>query len=63
MRHPIRNYEEKKQIPSRFCDVIIENGRVDLEVKNSKKELVRIAWDDVKKQVAEAIKESKKWRH
>lgn len=60
MRHPIRNYKVNKQIPSRFCDVIIENGHVDLEVKNSKKELVRIAWDDVKKQVAEAIKESKK---
>lgn len=60
MRHSIRNFKEKKQIPSRFCDVIIENGRVDLEVKNTKKELVRISWDDVKKQVAEAIKESKK---
>jgi len=60
MRHSICNFKENKQVPPRFCDVIIENGNVDLEVKNSKKELVRIAWDDMKKQVDNAIKESKK---
>jgi hypothetical protein len=58
MRHSIRNYKDNKQIPSRFCDVIIENGRADLEVKNSKKELIRIAWEDVKEQVDAAIRES-----
>ena len=63
MRHSIRNFKDNKQVPPRFCDVIIENGHVDLEVKKTKKELVRIAWDDVKKQVADAIKKSTKQRY
>lgn len=54
---PIRNLRSDKQVPPRFCDVVIENDKVFLEKKTEKNKYERILWKDVVYQV-EAAKAS-----
>lgn len=50
VKKPIRNLHSTKQVPPRFCDVIIEDDKIFLEKKTDKK----ILWDDVVFQVEAA---------
>lgn len=54
-RRPIRNLRSSTQ--DRFCDVIIDDGKASLEVKNSKKQVIKIPWEDVEYQVRIAKEE------
>ncbi len=56
LRQAIRNLRSDKPIPPRFCDVIITNDEVKLEVKTDKNKFETISWEDMKYQVNEAIK-------
>ncbi len=50
IKKPIRNLHSDKDMPPRFCDVVIENGKVFLEKKTNKK-YEQIPWEDVVHQV------------
>ena len=58
-KSPIRDLHSPKPNKPRFCDVLIEDGKVYLEKKNDKKEYEKILWDDVVYQVdaAKAVNE------
>ena len=50
----IRNLHSDKPIPPRFCDVVIEDGKIFLEKKTDKKQKEKIPWEDVVYQVETA---------
>ena len=50
----IRNLHSDKPIPPRFCDVVIEDGKIFLEKKMDKKQFEKIPWEDVVYQVETA---------
>ena len=50
----IRNLHSDKPIPPRFCDVVIEDGKIFLEKKTDKKQFEKIPWKDVVYQVETA---------
>ena len=50
----IRNLHSDKPIPPRFCDVVIEDGKIFLEKKTDKKQFEKIPWEDVDYQVETA---------
>lgn len=50
----IRNLHSDKPIPPRFCDVVIEDGKIFLEKKTDKKQFEKIPWEDVVCQVETA---------
>lgn len=52
----VRNLHSNKQVPPRFCDVVIDNGKVFLETKTDKKTFEQIPWEDVVYQVEAAAK-------
>ena len=51
MRQAIRDLTSEKQIPPTFCVVIIEGDKIKLEVKNSRKEMITISWEELNHQV------------
>ncbi len=55
IRQPIRNFHTSRNIPPRFCDVIVDGEKVYLEQKISKDKFVTIPWEDVVHQVKAAI--------
>lgn len=57
VKKPVRNLHSTKQTPPRVFDVIVEDGKVDLEVKTDKNKYETIPWEDVVYQV-EAAKKS-----
>lgn len=54
VKKPIRNLHSTKQVPPRFCDVIIEDDKIFLEKKTDKNKYEKILWDDVVFQVEAA---------
>lgn len=52
MRRPILFFSIEKPTPQRVFDVVIENDKIELEVKIEKKKLIRIPWDEVVSQVS-----------
>lgn len=50
----IRNLHSDKPIQPRFCDVVIEDGKIFLEKKTDKKQFEKIPWEDVVYQVETA---------
>lgn len=50
----IRNLHSDKPISPRFCDVVIEDGKIFLEKKTDKKQFEKIPWEDVVYQVETA---------
>ena len=50
----IRNLHSDKPIPPRFCDVVIEDGKIFLEKKTDKKQFEKIPREDVIYQVETA---------
>jgi hypothetical protein len=54
IKRPIRNLHSDKSTPPRFCDVVIEDGKVFLEKKSDKNKYEKIPWEDVVYQVETA---------
>ena len=59
VKRPILCFGDEKPTPQRVFDVVVEGNKVDLEIKNDKKKIVKIPWDDVVYQV-EAAKAANK---
>jgi len=54
IKRPIRNLHSDKPTAPRFCDVVIEDGKVFLEKKSDKNKYEKIPWEDVVYQVETA---------
>lgn len=54
IKRPIRNLHSDKPTPPRFCDVVIEDGKVFLEKKSDRNKYEKIPWEDVVYQVETA---------
>ena len=59
VKRPILSFSDEKPTPQRVFDVIVEGNNIDLEIKNDKKKIVTIPWDEVVSQV-EAAKAANK---
>ena len=55
IRRPILFFSNEKPTPQRVFDVVIENDKIDLEIKVEKKKLIKIPWEEVVTQVKAAI--------
>lgn len=51
VRKHIRNLHDGTEDGERIFDAIVEEGRVTIELKNSKKQLVQVPWEDIVTQV------------
>jgi hypothetical protein len=54
IRRPILFFSTEKPTPQRVFDVVIENDKIDLEIKIEKKKLIKIPWEEVVSQVKAA---------
>ena len=54
-RVTIRTMMSERDVPPRFCDLLIEDGKAVIEKKNGSY-CQRILWDDLKQQVEKAIR-------
>jgi hypothetical protein len=51
VRKHIRNLHDESEDGERIFDAIVEEGRVTIELKTSKKQLVQVPWEDIVTQV------------
>ena len=51
VRNHIRNMHDGSEDGERIFDAIVEEGRVTIELKTSKKQLVQVPWEDIVTQV------------
>jgi hypothetical protein len=51
VRKHIRNLHDGSEDGERLFDAIVEEGRVTIELKTSKKQLVQVPWEDIVTQV------------
>lgn len=51
VRRHIRNLHDGSEDGERLFDAIVEGGRVTIELKTSKKQLVQVPWEDIVTQV------------
>lgn len=51
VRKHIRNLHDGSADGERIFDAIVEEGRVTIELKTSKKQLVQVPWEDIVTQV------------
>ena len=51
VRKHIRNLHDGSEDGERIFDAIVEEGRVTIELKSSKKQLVQVPWEDIVTQV------------
>ena len=51
----IRNLHSDKPIPPRFCDVVIEDGKIFLEKKTDKKQFEKIPWEETTANCPESL--------
>lgn len=58
VRKHIRNLHDGSADGERLFDAIVEGGRVIIELKNRKKQLVQVPWDDILLQVEAAKRAS-----
>lgn len=59
IKRPILSFSNERPTPQRVFDVVVEGNKVDLEIKNDKKKIVKIPWNEVVSQV-EAAKAANK---
>lgn len=59
VKRPILSFSNEKPTPQRVFDVVVEGNKVDLEIKNDKKKIIKIPWNEVVSQV-EAAKAANK---
>lgn len=60
IKTPVRNLHSDKDIPPRFCNVIVNGEDVTLEVKINKNKFETISWEDMQYQVNQAIMKAAK---
>lgn len=58
VRKHIRNLHDGTEDGERLFDAIVEGDRVTIELKNSKKQLVQVPWEDILLQVVAAKRAS-----
>ena len=58
VRRHIRNLHDGSEEGERLFDAIVEGGRVTIELKTSKKQLVQVPWEDILLQVEAAKRAS-----
>ena len=58
VRRHIRNLHDGSEDGERLFDAIVEGGRVTIELKTSKKQLVQVPWEDILMQVEAAKRAS-----
>lgn len=58
VRKHIRNLHDGSEDGERLFDAIVEGGRVTIELKTSKKQLVQVPWEDILLQVEAAKRAS-----
>lgn len=51
VRKHIRNLHDGTEDGERLFDAIVEEGKVTIELKTSKKQLVQVPWEDIVTQV------------
>lgn len=51
VRKHIRNMHDGSEDGERIFDAIVEEGRVTIELKTSRKQLVQVPWEDIVTQV------------
>ena len=54
VKRAIRNLHSDKPTPPRVFDVIVDKGKIDLEIKTGRNTYERISWQDVVYQVEAA---------
>lgn len=59
VKRPILSFSKEKPTPQRVFDVVVEGNKVELEIKNDKKKIIKIPWNEVVSQV-EAAKAANK---
>lgn len=59
VKRPILSFSNEKPTPQRVFDVVVEGNKVDWEIKNDKKKIIKIPWNEVVSQV-EAAKAANK---
>lgn len=50
-RKHIRNLHDGTENGERLFDAIVEGNKITIEIKNSKKKLIQVPWDDIVLQV------------
>ncbi len=58
VRRHIRNLHDGSEDGERLFDAIVEGGRVTIELKTSKKQLVQVPWEEILLQVEAAKRAS-----
>lgn len=58
IKKAIRNLHSDRDMPPRFCDVIVCGEDVTLKVKTDKNKFETISWEDMQYQVNQAIKKA-----
>jgi hypothetical protein len=58
VRRHIRNLHDESADGERLFDAIVEGGRVIIELKTSRKQLVQVPWEDILLQVEAAKRAS-----
>lgn len=58
VRKHIRNLHDGSEDGERIFDAIVEGGRVIIELKTSRKQLVQVPWEDILLQVETAKRAS-----
>ena len=59
-RIPIWNKSEGHKSPSRFCDAIVVDGKVLLEIKYGRNNYQQMPYEEIQKQIQEGIKEEER---
>lgn len=59
-RIPIWNNKDEQKSPSRFCDAVVVDGKILLEIKYGRNNYQRMPCDEIQKQIQEGIKEEDK---
>ena len=58
VRRHIRNLHDGSEDGERLFDAIVEGGRVTIELKTSKKQLVQVPWEEILLEVEAAKRAS-----
>ena len=59
IKRPILSFSKERPTPQRVFDVVVDGNKIDLEIKNERKKIVKIPWNEVVSQV-EAAKAANK---
>ncbi len=58
-RITIWNDQDGQKSPSRFCDAVVIDGKINLEIKYGRNNFQQMPCEEIQKQIQEGIKEEK----